>query len=221
MGSTTGRPARRRRRLKIAAGSIVAALLVILLAFNLSPWPGAMVIRYVFERGAANVKVAMDTHIPGGVAIVSGERYREGDKDALLDVYTPESIAGTDQRLPTLVWTHGGAWISGHRTDASPYFQLIATEGFTVISLDYSLGPEKTYPEPVHQVNAALAYIVENADRFNVDPDRIRMAGDSAGSQITSQFAALTTNPDYAKEMDITPALRPEQLRGVVLFCGI
>jgi acetyl esterase len=120
-----------------------------------------------------------------------------------------------------VIWTHGGAWISGNKSDYAPYYQLLAERGFTVVSLDYSLGPERTYPTPVHQLNEAHAYVVANAERLHVDPSRIVLAGDSAGAQLSSQLAALVTNPEYARELDITPALRPEQLRGVVLNCGI
>jgi acetyl esterase len=73
----------------------------------------------------------------------------------------------------------------------------------------------------VYQVNDALAYITSNAAELHVDPNRIVLAGDSAGSQISSQIAALTTNPQFAQEMNIAPALAPGQLRGVVLYCGI
>ena len=122
---------------------------------------------------------------------------------------------------PTLVWTHGGAWISGHRDDAAPYFRLIANEGYTVVSLGYSLAPEHRYPRPIHQVNDALSYLQQHADQLHIDPDRIVMAGDSAGAQITSQYAALVTTPDLATELALVPSLSPAQLRGVILFCGI
>ncbi|MFD4181924.1 alpha/beta hydrolase, partial [Rhodococcus sp. NPDC058514] len=75
--------------------------------------------------------------------------------------------------------------------------------------------------QAVHQLNDAHAYVLANAERLHVDPNRIVLAGDSAGSQLSSQLATLVTNPDYARELDVTPALRPEQLRGVVLNCGI
>jgi len=60
-----------------------------------------------------------------------------------------------------------------------------------------------------------------NAERLHIDRDRIVLAGDSAGAQLTSQLAAIVTNPDYAREMGITPALDATQLKGLVLCCGI
>ena len=180
-----------------------------------------MLIRAVFDDNGAKVKAAMEKHAPGGVASITNEQYRLGDDDAMLDVYFPEDADRDGTLLPTVVWTHGGAWISGSKDDDVAYFQLIAAEGYTVVSLDYSLGPEKTYPTAVHQINDALAYLQDNAERFHIDIANVIMAGDSAGAQLTSQIAALITNPEYAATSGITPSLSPEQLKGVILNCGI
>jgi acetyl esterase/lipase len=199
-------------------GTVVSLVLVALIAVNISPWPGALLIRSVFDDGAAKTLAAMEKHAPEGVASIANEQYRPDDDDAYLDVYFPE---GTDTQLPTVIWTHGGAWLSGSKEDAVPYFQLIAAEGYTVVSLGYSLAPEATYPTPVHQINDALAYLLANAERLHIDTDNLFMAGDSAGAQLTSQIAAIVTNPELAGAMGIDPALKPEQLRGVILTCGI
>jgi len=192
----------------------------VLIALNVSPRLGTRLIRYVFEKNAADVKRALEAHAPGGISSLTDQPYRSGDDGARLDVYFPET-AGPDERLPTVVWTHGGAWISGHKDDAAPYFQLIAAEGYTVVSVGYSVAPGATYPSPIRQVNDALAYVQQNAARFHVDPDRMVLAGDSAGAQITSQIAALVTNPAFAADLKLAPSLAPSQLRGVILFCGI
>jgi len=78
-----------------------------------------------------------------------------------------------------------------------------------------------SYPTAVFELNDAYAYIMHNATRFSADTSKIFFAGDSAGSQLSSQMAALITNPAYAKEVGITPNLESSQLVGVVLFCGI
>lgn len=199
-------------------GTIVSLVLIALVAFNLSPWPGAMLIRYVFDENAAEVKAAMERHAPDGVAAITDERYRPGDDDARLDVYYPE---GTGTALPTVVWTHGGAWLSGSKEDHVPWLQLIAAEGYTVVALGYSLAPERTYPTAIHQINDALAYLQQHAERLHIDPENIILAGSSAGAQLTSQTAAIVTNPAYAKALGIAPSLGPEQLKGVVLCAGI
>ena len=142
---------RRRRRVRWpgwAGGGLALLVLAMLIAFNVSPRPGARLIRYVFEKDAAKVKRAMEAHPPGRtISSLTDQPYRAGDDGAFLDVYFPEAV-GPDERLPTVVWAHGGAWISGHKDDAAPYFQLIAAEGYAVVSLGYSLPPEATYPTP-------------------------------------------------------------------------
>lgn len=220
---TPAPPTERRRRLRWllwSGGALAVLVLGVLIAFNVSPRPGTWLIRSVFESDAAKVKRAMEAHAPAGISSRTDQAYRSGDEDARLDVYFPNTVE-SDERLPTVIWTHGGAWISGHKDDAAPYFQLIAAEGYAVVSLGYSVAPGATYPTPIHQVNDALAYIEQNAARFHVDPNRIVLAGDSAGAQITAQIAALVTNPAYAAELRLTPSLAPPQLRGAVLFCGI
>lgn len=180
-----------------------------------------MIIRYVFEKGGAKTTAALEKYAPEGIAVTSDQQYIPGNKDARLDVYILEGVQAGDAKLPVIIWTHGGAWLSGDKTDAGAYYKLLAQAGYTVIAPNYSLAPEHTYPTPLHQLNALYAYIQENADRFHADTNKIILAGDSAGSQLSAQMATLITNPAYAKEVGVVPALKPEQLKGVVLTCGI
>ncbi len=195
-----------------AVGAIAIVVVAVGAIFRVTPWPGAMIIRAVFEKDSAKVKKALEAHQPRiPIAVAANEQYKSGDGDALLDAYYPESAQG---RLPVVIWTHGGAWISGHKDDAAPYFKLIAAEGYTVISLGYSLAPGRKYATPIHQLNEAYAYIQQNADRLHADTSKIFLAGDSAGSQISSQMATLITSPSYASEVGITPNLKPRAAQG-------
>lgn len=211
-----------RKKAFIWVAAIAAVIIAVLIWFRVSPWPGAMIIRSVFSQNDAKSSAALQKHQPNKpIATITNQQYRANDSDAHLDAYFPQDIANTTQKLPVIIWTHGGAWISGGKDSHSAYYKLLAAEGFTVISVDYSLGPEHTYPTAVHQLNDMHAYVQKNADRLHADTNNIVLAGDSAGAQLTSQMAALTTNPDYAKQMGITPSLTPAQLKGVVLNCGI
>lgn len=192
------------------------------LAFRLSPWPGALVIRSVFNKNGQDRLVALEKHIPAKpITVLSDQQYIDGNNSAKLDVYIPSSAIEKNEILPVVVWTHGGAWISGDKTDAGPYFQLLASKGFVVISLNYSLAPGSTYPTQIYQLNAAHAYIQNNADRFYLNPNMFILAGDSAGSQLSSQMATLITNQSYADETGFSPALPASDLVATVLFCGI
>ena len=210
---------RRGRGFLITVASLVGVALVVGIVASVTPWPSAMLIRAVFERGGAATVAEMTPYVPdAGLHIERGITYDSTAGDSTLDIFTP---AADGETLPAVVWIHGGAWISGSSADVDPYLQILAAEGYTTIGLNYGLGPESTYPTAVVQLNDALAYINANADELRVDPSRIVLAGDSAGGQLASQMATLTTNDDYAELMDITPALAASQLSGVILNCGV
>lgn len=196
------------------AGGMVAWL-------NLSPWPGAQLIRLVFRQNDVKVSAALQKHTPEGVRSFLDLPYRSGDADAEIDVFVPDHELEAGARLPTVVWVHGGAWVSGQRHDWRPYFMRVAAEGFAVVAVGYSLAPDQVYPTPLLQLDAAIAFARENAGRFGLDPDKVVLAGDSAGAQITSQYAAMATNEGFARDVGLSPVLPEDALRGIVLYCGI
>lgn len=110
-----------------ALAAVVVVLIAVLVVFTSSPTPGTLVIRKVFNAEGAKTKAAMEKHTVPGVHVTADQRYRASDPAARLDVYAP---AGTRTALPTVVWTHGGAWISGDKRDAAPYFtRSVAPDG--------------------------------------------------------------------------------------------
>lgn len=221
MTKSKQQPWYRRTTTKRIGAALLAIIILTLLAFRLSPWPGALVVRAVFDNGSTKTKQALQKHAPSGITTISNQQYESTSKDALLDVYYPTAKATPGTKLPVVVWTHGGGWLSGDKTNTVPYYQLIAEQGYVVIALNYSLAPGKTYPTQINQLNQAHTYIQANAERFYADPNKIFLAGDSAGAQLSAQLAAITTNPAYAQAVGITPSLKPEQLKGVILNCGI
>ncbi len=189
-------------------------------AYVFTPWPSALLIRRAFDRGGIESARALEKHVPAGVAAVLDARYDANDRDALLDVFHPGD-AGAGEGLPTIVWIHGGAFLSGSKDHIAPYLRILAARGFTVVGVDYSLAPASTYPTPVRQVNTALTYLTRNAARLHVDPSKLFLAGDSAGSQLAAQLALVIIAPSYAAEVGIVPSVTRAQLRGVILFCGV
>src|SRR3954471_17146454 len=210
---------RRARRVVSVTALVLLCVLILASLASASPWPSALVIRSVFEKGAAETVAEMKPFVPtSGIRTQTGLRYAPGSPDTTFDIVRPDTADGP---LPTVVWIHGGAWISGASENVDPYLQILAADGFTTVGLNYTVGPEATYPTAVRQLNEALAYLTAHADSLGIDRDRIVLAGDSAGSQLASQLGVMTTNPEYANLMGIAPALQPGQLKGVVLNCGV
>ncbi len=208
-----------RRPSRVVPTALLAAGVGVALVAVLNPWPAALLIRAVFQDDAGKTVDEMEPYAPtGGLTEYLDVSYGDAGADTTFDVFTPDSGA---EPLTTVIWIHGGAWISGTKENVRPYVRMIAAEGYTTVALNYTVAPEAVYPTAVTQLNDALAFLVANADEYRIDPERIVIAGDSAGANLTSQLAVLTTNPDYAAEVGIIPALEARQLRAVILNCGI
>jgi acetyl esterase/lipase len=201
----------------VAAGAVGVAIGAVTVAARISPWPSAMVIRAIFDRGGRRTSTALEKHVPSGLTEVTDEVYAVGDPDGRLDVFRPAGAAGA---LPTVVWIHGGAFVSGCKDDIANYLRVLAGQGFTTVGVDYSVAPEFRYPTPVRQLGQALGHLLEHADRLGVDTHRIVLAGDSAGAQLAAQVTALASDPAYAARVGITPPVTTDQVRGALLFCG-
>lgn len=194
----------------VVSGEAMRASLV------LSPRPTAMVLRWAFRRDGRRRASSLVGHAPHATTVLRDLRYGlEGDM--LLDLIRPQDHQGD---APLVLWIHGGAFVGGSKEELTGYFQAIAARGYAVAAPRYSLAPRHHYPTPLRQIGQALAFLVNNASTLGLDPDRIVLAGDSAGAHIAGQIAALVCTPGYAELVGVDPPLRREQLRGLVLACG-
>ncbi|GAA4941271.1 acetyl esterase/lipase [Actinomycetospora succinea] len=104
-----------------------------------------------------------------------------------LDLYRP---AGPGPH-PVVVWVHGGSWVRGERDDRTALNRWLADRGYAVVSVEYRLPP----PGPVgegqrHDVAAAAAWAATHAAEEHLDPDRIVLAGQSAGATLALSTTA-------------------------------
>ena len=205
------------KRLLVWSTSILIVLgAIIVLAFQVSPWPSLLLVGMLEDDGASR-EAALAKHVPASVETRRNLPYGE-ERDAVLDIHYP---AGTRRSLPAVVWVHGGSWIGGSKGGVvGSYLRILASHGYAAVGVEYSTGFGATYPKPVRQVNDALGYLVHNASDLNIDPDAIVLAGDFAGAQIAAQVAVIAADPAYAKQVDIIPALPVARLRGIVLVSG-
>lgn len=210
------------RRFGLAVGWLLGLVAAGLAGFGIasyvSPRPASVVIRRRFDRNGYERLTATAPFVPGDVISTIDVPYRPGDRDALLDVH--RSTAPVPAR-PTIVWVHGGAWLSGSKDLIANYLRVLAGGGSTVVGIGYSIAPRATYPTPALQVLDALAFLTEHADELGIDARRLVLAGDSAGAQIASQVAGMVASPQYAASIDAHPRITLDQLAGTVLFCGV
>lgn len=112
-------------------------------------------------------------------------------------IYKPEG----EEVLPIVVFFHGGGFVLGNLDEFDPFCSFIASgAGCIVASVDYRLAPEHKHPTAVEDAFNALAWIAENAAKFNGDAKRIAVAGDSAGANL-SLVSAIAAYKKGAPEL--------------------
>lgn len=129
---------------------------------------------------------AFNTLLPhdGGVRkVASDEAYGEGPRRRL-DVFSPGAT-----NAPVIVFFYGGGWNAGKKSDYGFAADALASCGFVTVLPDYRLVPEVRFPGFLEDAAAAVRWTHDNAARFGGDPDRIVLAGHSAGAYIAAMLA--------------------------------
>lgn len=129
--------------------------------------------------------------IPGDAGVSGGTR----SEDCLvLNVWRPAAIA-PEEKLPVLVWIHGGGFVNGSSAAAIYDGSAFANQGLVVVSFNYRLGRLGFFAHPALTVAqegplanyglldqvAALQWVQRNVAAFGGDPDQVTIMGESAG----------------------------------------
>lgn len=133
----------------------------------------------------ATIGIASPQAVPAQALEKTTVAYREIDGHKILaDVYRPKG----EEIRPVIVLIHGGALILGNRERfiVPEVLALAQDRRYAVVSIDYRLAPETKLPNIISDIEAAFRWLaLDAAKRFHLDPERMVVAGGSAGGYLT------------------------------------
>jgi arylformamidase len=154
------------------------------------------------------------THFPEAASLYEAfcgresERARE-DLAHRLDVpFGPTLAEHVDlypagEGAPVLVYVHGGFWVLRTAREFGFVARGPASRGVATVVTNYALCPTVTIDEEVRQTRAAVAWAYRNARSFGGDPERLHVAGHSAGGHLVAMLLATDWPGDYGLPTDV------------------
>lgn len=115
------------------------------------------------------------------------EYAQAGEKHLLLDLYLPLE---SDKPAPVVMWVHGGGWKNGSKERCQAAW--LAEHGFAVASINYRLTHEAQWPAQIDDCRAAVRWLREHAQQYNLDAKHIAAWGSSAGGHLVAVLGTLS-----------------------------
>ena len=129
-----------------------------------------------------------------------------GKRELRLHVFEPKGHRATDKR-PVFLAIHGGGWTGGEARKFYPFAEFFARQGMLGISLEYRLMNRKagtTVFDCVRDGSSAVRYLRGHAHELGIDPNRIVVAGGSAGAQVAAGTALFVKVNDPVDDLKIS-----------------
>ena len=104
-----------------------------------------------------------------------------------MDVFQPK----VKEKCPLIVFVTGGGFIMAPRNNLPQIRMRLAQAGYVVASIEYRVAPLGRFPQPLEDVKTAIRWLRAHADKFNIDPERVGVLGNSAGGYL-SAFTGIT-----------------------------
>jgi acetyl esterase/lipase len=114
-----------------------------------------------------------------------------------MDVFMPS----TKQNNAAVIWVVSGGWISDHGGIGPQAYAEFLRRGYTVFAVVHGSQPKYTIPEVLEDMHRSIRFIRFNASRFRIDPNRIGIAGASAGGHL-SLMMGLDSQPGKPNKND-------------------
>ena len=162
----------------------------------------------------------IQSRLPKGTIIHGNVAYNNDTlKKHLLDIYLP---AGAKGKLPLVVFIHGGGWIGNDKYADMGYMpntiNAMLENGMAVASIDYRFAQNAVFPAILQDCNKAVSFLYDNANKYNLDKNRIALMGFSAGGHLASLMG--TSHNNKVTDLYFPASYRPFKYKAVVDFYG-
>ncbi|HEU5166889.1 MAG TPA: pectinesterase family protein [Chitinophagaceae bacterium] len=120
---------------------------------------------------------------------------KAGDRKLLIDAFYAKWRASP--KRTAIIIIHGGGWRAGNRTLHYPLAQRLAKLGYVCFTPEYRLSTEALYPAGLYDIKAAIRWVRKNAAKYNLNEDRIVVAGHSAGGELAAMMGATNGMKEF------------------------
>jgi acetyl esterase/lipase len=134
-----------------------------------------------------------------------------------LDVWRMPS---TPMNAPVILYVHGGAWTVGDkREQGRPMLHELVSRGWIAVAINYRLAPRDAWPAQIEDVTRALGWVKRSIREMGGDPQRVVVAGGSAGGHLAALLALSDHDPTWRPD-DLTEVV-DWSVRACVSFYGV
>lgn len=207
-------------------GILIGWLIAVSMSPMITPLPVSRFLRVLF--GIPSFKPPTNWNsIDDTVSTITGIEYSESNPPLTFDIHWPAGTAVNAHKC--ILWIHGGGFVGGGRASTTGFCMMLANRGCTVVNMDYRLAPRHRHPAQIIDVDKAIRALYSLPANLRPDMNWLYIGGDSAGAHIASEYAALITNNEYRKELNILlPTSKDTEknaynvcIRGCILICGL
>ncbi|MGA5899187.1 alpha/beta hydrolase [Streptomyces venetus] len=157
--------------------------------------PGLALDEIAAIREGAGIQLLAEQDLTRGGAFEVEDRQvpgPQGEPDISLLICRPTAPATSGAR-PLIYHVHGGGMVLGdNRAGVDGPLAWAEELDAVVVSVEYRLAPEHPYPAPIEDVYAGLLWTADHAAELGADPERIVVAGASAGGGLCAALTLLT-----------------------------
>jgi len=175
----------------------------------------AAILAIAIPAGAQNTDLQSSVALFQKVRTVPNVVYvRANGWEGKLDLYALRSQTPT----PTVIFIHGGGWVQGTKEGSLLTTLPYLTMGYSVVNVEYRLANVSLAPAAVEDCRCALRWVVSHAKEYNLDPERLIVAGASAGGHLALTTGMLRTTDGFDR---FCQAPGEPKVAAIVNFFGI